>query len=179
MAEVRWPSTPPWFNLETMSPGVAGDVTDPAHRASLVAAVGSSLDLLINNASELGPSPLQTLAQISPGDVARIFDVNVLAPLALTQALMPPLVSRAGVIVNISSDAAVEAYPGWGAYGASKAAFDHLSAVLAEENPRLVDLRIRSGRYADGHASGSFPRRRHLRPATPRDGHPGARSTRR
>ncbi len=117
--------------------GVTGDITDPAHRAHLVSAVGISLDLLINNASELGPSPLQTLAQISPDDVARIFDVNVLAPLALTQALLQPLVSRSGVIVNISSDAAVEAYPGWGAYGASKAALDHLSAVLAEENPDL------------------------------------------
>lgn len=117
--------------------GIGGDITDPAHRDLLVAAVGDSLDLLVNNASELGPSPLQTLAQISPDDVARIFDVNVLAPLALTQALVQPLISRSGVIVNISSDAAVEAYSGWGAYGASKAALDHLSAVLAEENPDL------------------------------------------
>ncbi len=117
--------------------GVAGDITDAVHRANLVSAVGESLDLLVNNASELGPSPLQTLMRISPGDAARIFDVNVLAPLALTQALVKPLVSAAGVIVNISSDAAVEAYPGWGTYGASKAALDQLSAVLAEENPDL------------------------------------------
>lgn len=117
--------------------GIDGDITSPAHRDRLVAAIGDSLDLLVNNASELGPSPLQTLAQISPDDVARIFDVNVLAPLALTQALIQPVISRSGVIVNISSDAAVEAYSGWGAYGASKAALDHLSAVLAEENPDL------------------------------------------
>ncbi len=117
--------------------GIDGDITSPAHRDRLVAAIGDSLDLLVNNASELGPSPLQTLAQISPDDVARILDVNVLAPLALTQALIQPVISRSGVIVNISSDAAVEAYSGWGAYGASKAALDHLSAVLAEENPDL------------------------------------------
>jgi NAD(P)-dependent dehydrogenase (short-subunit alcohol dehydrogenase family) len=117
--------------------GFAGDVTDPTHRANLVAAVGHNLDLLINNASELGPSPLESLGQISQEHVSRIFDVNVFAPLALTQALLQQLISSSGVIVNISSDAAVEAYSGWGTYGASKAALDQLSAVLAEENPDL------------------------------------------
>jgi NAD(P)-dependent dehydrogenase (short-subunit alcohol dehydrogenase family) len=108
-------------------PGVValpGDVTDPAFRAELMAATGGRLDLLVHNAGELGPSPLTT----------------VLAPLALTQLALPLLrASDAGTIVTLSSDAAVEAYAGWGGYGAAKAALDHLAAVLAVEEP---DLRV-------------------------------------
>ncbi|MBT8206698.1 MAG: SDR family oxidoreductase, partial [Acidimicrobiia bacterium] len=111
--------------------GVVGDVTDPFHRIALVEAVGARLDLLVNNASELGPSPLLPLHQIPSDAVTRIFEVNVHAPLALIQALLPSLAKASGVVVNLSSDAAVEAYDGWGAYGASKAALDQLSAVLA------------------------------------------------
>lgn len=117
--------------------GIAGDVTDRAHRDQLSAAVGSGLDLLINNASYIGPSPLQELADIDPSEVQRILDVNVVAPLALTRQLLPDLARSRGTVVNVSSDAAVEAYSGWGPYGASKAALDHATAVLAEEQPEL------------------------------------------
>jgi NAD(P)-dependent dehydrogenase (short-subunit alcohol dehydrogenase family) len=117
---------------------VAGDVTDPNHRhrlVELVAAAGG-LDLLVNNASLLGPSPQPALADYPLDVLGRVLAVNTLAPLALLQALVPLL--RPGArVVNVSSDAAVEAYPGWGGYGASKSALDHLSAVLAEEHPAL------------------------------------------
>ena len=115
-----------------------GDVTDPAHRAALAAAVGPRLDLLVNNASELGPSPLPRLAELDPVDLARVLAVNTVAPLALVQAVLPVLGAGAAVL-QISSDAAVEAYAGWGGYGASKAALDQLTAVLAVEHP---DLRV-------------------------------------
>src|SRR4051812_7043811 len=102
-----------------------GDVTDPDHRAALADAAGSTLDLLVNNASDLGPSPLPPLARLRPGDLARVLAVNTVAPLALTQLVLPELERAGGRVLNISSDAAVEAYPGWGGYGASKAALDH------------------------------------------------------
>jgi len=118
---------------------VAGDVTDPVHREALAAAVDvlGGIDLLVNNASELGPSPLPALRDY-PLDAARaVYETNVLAPLALIQLLLPALVPVGGAIVNISSDAAVEAYESWGGYGPSKAALDHLSAVLAAEEPAV------------------------------------------
>ena len=113
---------------------VSGDVTDPAHRAALVDAV-DHIDLLVNNASTLGPSPLPPL-RAHPIDLLRdVYEVNVVAPLALVQAALPKLVAAGGTIVNVTSDAAVEAYEGWGGYGSSKAALDHLTAVLAAEEP--------------------------------------------
>jgi NAD(P)-dependent dehydrogenase (short-subunit alcohol dehydrogenase family) len=115
---------------------VPGDVADPAHRAALVDGVArrGHLDLLVNNASLLGASPLPPLADY-PLDVLRqVYEVDVLAPLALTQALLPYLT---GAVVNVSSDAAVEPYEGWGGYGSAKAALDQLSAVLAVEQPEL------------------------------------------
>jgi NAD(P)-dependent dehydrogenase (short-subunit alcohol dehydrogenase family) len=117
---------------------VPGDVTDPAHRAELarLAAVEGGLDLVVNNASALGPSPLPGLAELDPDALADVLQVNTVAPLALLQALLPHLNPGARVL-NVSSDAAVEAYPGWGGYGASKAALDQLSAVLAAEQPGL------------------------------------------
>jgi NAD(P)-dependent dehydrogenase (short-subunit alcohol dehydrogenase family) len=118
---------------------VAGDVTDPAHREALAAAVDvlGGLDLLVNNASDLGPSPLPPLREY-PLDAARaVYETNVIAPLALIQLFLPSLAPVDGTIVNISSDAAVEPYGGWGGYGPSKAALDHLSAVLAAEEPGL------------------------------------------
>jgi NAD(P)-dependent dehydrogenase (short-subunit alcohol dehydrogenase family) len=120
---------------------VAGDVADPRHRTDLVAAVErlGRLDLLVANASALGPTPLPPLAELDPADLERVLAVNVVAPLALVRALLPVLRRCRGRIVTVSSDAAVEAYPGWGAYGASKAALDHLSAVLAVEE---ADLRV-------------------------------------
>ena len=118
---------------------VVGDVTGPAHRAALASAVHTlgRLDLVVNNASDLGPSPMPRLAEIGLGAARDVYETNVLAPLALLQALLPDLRAAAGTVVDISSDAALEAYPGWGAYGSSKAALDQLSAVLASEEPAL------------------------------------------
>ena len=116
---------------------VPGDVADPAHRTELAAAVGDRLDLLVNNASDLGPTPLPPLAELPPAQLQRVLAVNVVAPLALTQLVLPALRTAGGTVLDISSDAAVEAYEGWGGYGASKAALDQLSAVLAVEEPAL------------------------------------------
>ncbi len=116
---------------------VPGDVADPAHRAALAAAVGDRLDLLVNNASELGPTPLPRLADLPPAALERVLAVNTVAPLALVQAVLPALERAGGVVLDVSSDAAVEAYEGWGGYGASKAALDQLTAVLAAEHPAL------------------------------------------
>jgi NAD(P)-dependent dehydrogenase (short-subunit alcohol dehydrogenase family) len=124
-------------------PGVValpGDVTDPAFREELVAAAGGHLDLLVHNAGELGPSPLPTLERYPLDALRGVLETTVLAPLALTQLALPLLrASDTGTVVTLSSDAAVEAYAGWGGYGAAKAALDHLAAVLAVEEP---DLRV-------------------------------------
>ncbi|MFN2581383.1 MAG: SDR family NAD(P)-dependent oxidoreductase [Candidatus Dormibacteria bacterium] len=118
---------------------IPGDVADAGHRAAVADAVRSAggLDLLANNASELGPSPLPQLREYAIDDLDAVFGVNVLAPLALVQLLLPTLEAREGTVVNVSSDAAVEAYPGWGGYGASKAALDQLTSVLAAEVPTI------------------------------------------
>jgi NAD(P)-dependent dehydrogenase (short-subunit alcohol dehydrogenase family) len=115
---------------------LAGDVSDPEHRAALVAAAGHSVDLLVNNASVLGPSPQPTLAHYPLAELERVYRVNVLAPLALAQLVLPGL-PPGGSIINITSDAAVEAYEGWGGYGSAKAALEQLSAILAAEHPGL------------------------------------------
>jgi NAD(P)-dependent dehydrogenase (short-subunit alcohol dehydrogenase family) len=122
-----------------MVTAVAGDVSDPEHRRHLVDAVErcGGLDLLVNNASLLGPSPMPRLADYPVDVLERVYAVNVLAPLALVQLVLPHLVARSGCIVNVSSDAAVEPYDGWGGYGSSKAALDHLTAILAVEQPAL------------------------------------------
>jgi NAD(P)-dependent dehydrogenase (short-subunit alcohol dehydrogenase family) len=114
---------------------LAGDVADPAHRAALVESAKSfgSLDLLVNNASSLGPSPLPTLERYPLGDLRTVLEVNVVSPLALIQLALPLLRQSHGVVVSLSSDAAVEAYEGWGGYGSSKAALDHLHRVLGAE----------------------------------------------
>jgi NAD(P)-dependent dehydrogenase (short-subunit alcohol dehydrogenase family) len=115
---------------------VPGDVTDQQHRLDLVEAAGPEIDLLVNNASALGPSPLPPLAELPLAELRRLYDVNVVAPLALVQLALPRL--RYGArIVNVTSDAAVEAYEGWGGYGSSKAALEQLGAVLAAEHPGL------------------------------------------
>jgi NAD(P)-dependent dehydrogenase (short-subunit alcohol dehydrogenase family) len=116
---------------------VPGDVTDPGHRARLAEAAGGRLDVLVNNASRLGPSPQPPLASYPLDELSRVYDTNVFAPLALIQLLAAPLTAAAGAIVNVSSDAATEAYPGWGGYGSAKAALDQLTAVLAAEQPSL------------------------------------------
>ena len=118
---------------------VPGDVTNEGHRAELIRTAlqlgDGRIDLLVNNASHLGPSPQPLLADYPSDELSRVFEVNVLAPLALIRHSLAGLTEAHGTVVDISSDAAVEAYPGWGGYGASKAALDHASAVLAVENP--------------------------------------------
>jgi len=118
---------------------IAGDVTEPAHRAALAVAAmdAGPLRLLVNNASRLGPSPQPRLADYPAADLRAVYTTNVFAPLALIQASLPALTANGGVIVNITSDAAVEPYEGWGGYGSSKAALDHLSAIMAAENPDI------------------------------------------
>jgi NAD(P)-dependent dehydrogenase (short-subunit alcohol dehydrogenase family) len=113
-----------------------GDVSDPVHRRELVDACAGRIDLLVNNASVLGPSPQPTLANYPPSELQRVYRVNVFAPLALIQLALPQI-PEGGRIVNVTSDAAVEPYEGWGGYGSSKAALEQLSAVLAAERPEL------------------------------------------
>jgi NAD(P)-dependent dehydrogenase (short-subunit alcohol dehydrogenase family) len=114
---------------------VAGDVSVPEDRRRLRTVVESlgGLDLLVNNASELGPSPLPRLSDFPIEELERIYRVNLIAPVALVQLLGPYLARRNGLVVNISSDAAIGGYPGWGGYGASKAALDLVSRTLANE----------------------------------------------
>src|SRR5215470_9118877 len=118
---------------------IPGDVTDPGHRADLVAAVErlGQLDVLINNASALGPSPLPPLRNYPLATLRRVYETNVLAPLALIQLLAAPIGAAHGTLINVTSDAAVEPYPGWGGYGSSKAALDQLTNVLAAEESEL------------------------------------------
>ena len=118
-----------------------GDIADPVHVAALVnAAAGQGgFELLVNNAGTLGPSPLPHVAWLRTGDLERILRTNVVAPLRLVQAALPHLRAARGAIVNMTSDAAVEGYEGWGGYGASKAALEQLSRVLAAEE---TDVRV-------------------------------------
>src|SRR3954451_8048758 len=134
-----------------------GDVADPQHRRDLARAVGDRLDLLVNNASDLGPSPLPRLADLHPDRLAGILAVNTVAPLALFQAVLPALQSAHGRVLDVSSDAAVEAYEGWGGYGASKAALDQLSAVLAAEHPELRVYAVDPGDMATDMHQAAFP----------------------
>jgi NAD(P)-dependent dehydrogenase (short-subunit alcohol dehydrogenase family) len=143
---------------------VPGDVTEPAHRNALAAAVGGlapagnqRLDLLVNNASDLGPSPLPRLADVPLAAVRRLLETNLLAPLALTQAFLPLLRASGGTVLNLSSDAAVGAYQGWGAYGSSKAALDQLTAVLAAEEPGLAVYSVDPGDMRTEMHQAAFP----------------------
>ena len=115
---------------------VAGNIADPLHRLALVEAAGDRIDLIVNNASVLGPSPLPPLAEYPLDELRRVIDVNVTAPLALVQLALPRL-ARGARIVNVTSDAAVEAYEGWGGYGSSKAALEQMTSILAAEQPEL------------------------------------------
>jgi len=126
---------------------VPGDVADAGHRRRLVAAAErrGRLDALVNNASVLGPSPQPALAAY-PLDVLRsVYEVNTVAPLALTQAALPLLERSGGRVVDVTSDAAVEGYEGWGGYGSSKAALEQLNNVLAAEHPGLRVYRVDPG----------------------------------
>ena len=117
---------------------VAGDVADPAHRMAVVHAAGQKIDLLVNNASVLGPSPQPALAQYPLEVLEHVYAVNVLAPLGLAQLVLPRL-SDGGAIVNVTSDAAVEPYEGWGGYGSSKAALEQLGAEHPSVRVYTVD----------------------------------------
>ncbi|MFD0026265.1 SDR family NAD(P)-dependent oxidoreductase [Streptomyces sp. NPDC058382] len=119
---------------------VAGDVTDPGHRAQLASAARElgGLDLLVSNASALGAEPLVRLDALATAGLRQALETNVVAALGLVQETLPLLRSAdAGAVVVVSSDAAAEAYPAWGGYGASKAALDQLAAVLGVEEPGL------------------------------------------
>ena len=118
---------------------IPGDVADETHRRALVAAAErlGRLDALVNNASLLGPSPQPELADYPLDALERVYRVNVLAPLRLTQLALPLLRRSGGRILNVTSDAAVEQYAGWGGYGSSKAALEQLSNVLAAEEPTI------------------------------------------
>ena len=113
-----------------------GDVADDWHRGALIDAAGERVDLLVNNASTLGPSPQPELAGYPLDALERVYAVNVVAPLALAQ-LAVPLMPAGACVINITSDAAVEPYEGWGGYGSSKAALEQLTAILAAEQPQL------------------------------------------
>src|SRR5215472_1914481 len=118
---------------------LAGDITDPAHRRDLAAAAADlgGVSLLVNNAGTLGASPLPALADYPEADLRASFEVNVIAPIALTQLVLPDLRRLGGGVLSITSDAAIEAYAGWGGYGAAKAALEQASHVLAAEEPAV------------------------------------------
>ncbi len=115
---------------------IPGDVADPEHRRALVEAAGERIDLVVNNASLLGPSPQPALADYPLEVLREVYEANVFAPLALLQLALPRLADGAAVL-DITSDAGVEPYEGWGGYGSSKAALEQLTAILAAEHPGL------------------------------------------
>ena len=134
-------------------------MTSPDHRAALVESAGQfgSLDLLVNNASTLGPSPLPRLEDYPLAALRHVYEVNVIAPLALIQEALPLLRRSHGTVVSLSSDAAVEGYEGWGGYGSSKAALDQLQHVLAAEEPRLRIYQFDPGDMRTAMHQAAFP----------------------
>ena len=126
---------------------INGDVTDPQHTAALMAAAEDlgDLELLVNNASTLGPSPLPSLADYPITAFAQVYSVNVAAPLRLIQLALPALRRAHGTIINVTSDAAIEPYEGWGGYGSAKAALEQLSNVVAAEEPEVRVLWVDPG----------------------------------
>jgi NAD(P)-dependent dehydrogenase (short-subunit alcohol dehydrogenase family) len=116
-----------------------GDITDGGHRAALAVAAAEQggASLLVNNAGTLGTSPLPPLAEYPPAELLAAFEVNVVAPVALTQLVLPDLRRLGGSVLSVTSDAAVEPYAGWGGYGATKAALEQASNVLAAEEPAV------------------------------------------
>jgi NAD(P)-dependent dehydrogenase (short-subunit alcohol dehydrogenase family) len=135
---------------------IAGNVADPDHRRRLIDAAGGSIDLLVNNASVLGPTPLPLLRDYDLDALRQVYEVNVLAPLALVQLARPRFAADAR-IVNLSSDAAVEAYETWGGYGSSKAALAHLTAILGAENPGLRAYAVDPGDMRTRMQQDAFP----------------------
>jgi NAD(P)-dependent dehydrogenase (short-subunit alcohol dehydrogenase family) len=138
---------------------VAGDVADPGHRAELVRQIRrrGNLDLLVNNASTLGPTPLRPLSDWQPDELDDVLRVNFTGPFALTSALLPALAAARGTVLSISSDAAVEHYPGWGGYGASKAALDHLTLTFGVENLDIACYAVDPGDMQTAMQQAAFP----------------------
>jgi NAD(P)-dependent dehydrogenase (short-subunit alcohol dehydrogenase family) len=138
---------------------VPGDVTDSWHRGALAASAADlgGAALLVNNASTLGASPLPRLADLEPETYLRTFEVNVVAPIALTALLLPQLRTQGGRILNITSDASIEAYETWGGYGSSKAALDHATRVLAAEEPGLQVYAVDPGDLRTALHQAAFP----------------------
>ncbi|WP_457254375.1 SDR family NAD(P)-dependent oxidoreductase [Pedococcus sp. P5_B7] len=138
---------------------VAGDVTDPDHREALAAAALATgrLDLLVHNASTLGPTPLPALADLDLDAFDGVWLTNVVAPLALTQLVLPALRATGGMLLGISSDAAVEHYEGWGAYAASKAALDQVVLTLGAENPEVAAYAVDPGDMRTAMHQAAFP----------------------
>ena len=145
--------------LGARSTVIAGDVTSPTHRRALVdaASEAGSLDLVVNNASTLGPTPLPPLDRYPLDELRRLYEVNVVAPLALVQEALPVLRSSGGTVVSLSSDAAVEGYEGWGGYGSSKAATDLLHRTLAVEEPALRVYQFDPGDMRTSMHQAAFP----------------------
>jgi NAD(P)-dependent dehydrogenase (short-subunit alcohol dehydrogenase family) len=135
---------------------IAGDVCDPDHRMRLVEAAGDGIDLVVNNASLLGPSPLPRLAEYRLAELKRVYEANVFAPLCLVQLALPRLAAGAA-IVDVTSDAAVEPYEGWGGYGSSKAALEQLTAILAAEHPELRIYSVDPGDMRTQMQQDAFP----------------------
>jgi NAD(P)-dependent dehydrogenase (short-subunit alcohol dehydrogenase family) len=135
---------------------IAGDVADPEHRRALVEAAGDEIDLIANNASLLGPSPQPALADYPLDELRRVYEANVVAPLALVQLALPRL-REGAAILDVTSDAAVEPYEGWGGYGSSKAALEQLTAVLAAEHPGLRIYSIDPGDMRTEMQQAAFP----------------------
>ena len=137
--------------------GIAGDLTDPEVRAALVAEVGPRLDLLVHNASTLGASPLPRLADLGEIVLDDLWLTNVAAPVALTQSLLPTLRASRGVLLSISSDAAVEHYEGWGGYAATKAALDHLTLTFGVEEEAISAYAVDPGDLRTDLHQAAFP----------------------
>ncbi len=135
---------------------IPGDVADPDHRRRLIEAAGAPIDLLVNNASALGPTPLPVLGDYPLEDLRLVYEVNVLAPLALVQLVLPRLSAEAR-IVNVISDAAFEPYPTWGGYGSSKAALAQITAILGAEHSGLRVYTVDPGDMRTQMQQDAFP----------------------
>ena len=138
---------------------VPGDVTNEWHRGALAAAVEreGSLDLLVHNASTLGPTPMPQLADASAEDLHEVWQTNVAAPLALTADVLPLLRTSRGTLLSITSDAGAEHYEGWGLYGASKAALEHLTLTFGAENPAIRAYAVDPGDMRTQMHQDAFP----------------------
>ncbi len=136
---------------------LAGDISEREHRLALGRATSGGLDLLINNASDLGTTPLPALVDYDLRRLRSTFETNVIAPLALIQELLPALRERGGLVINLSSDAALGGYRGWGGYGASKAALDLISKTLGAELRDVAVVSVDPGEMRTRMHQEAFP----------------------